>query len=785
MNFLNLLIGQGTAQFPFNIGQAVTSYTGKSIWTLHQGTKKDDGSVVSIFSFDVKKNPSKLEVARNGFKRAKTIRHPNFITYIDGLETDSNIYIVTETITPLDEAIQDIKKFDDAISWGIYQITNGLSFLSGKNLTHGNLCMTTIFVNKSGDWKLGGLDLVCDVRDANPLLKTHVDLVPAKYRAPEVSKAQWSQINTAPSFAIDAWMLGCLMYECYSGVMSKSEDVRELASIPKSLQPSYQKCFSSKPEQRLNPQKFLESSYFSNIFVETCTFLENITLKDQFEKETFFKKLDQHLDKLPTNICKFKILPHLITAFEIGPINTKILGTLLKISSNLSTEEYTTKVVPSVVKWFAMDDRGLRVNLLENLEHYIQHLSSTVINDQIFPNVVNGFNDKPALKELTIKSMLLFAPKLSEKTMLQLLKYFAALQKDMEPGIRTNTTVCLGRISEHISPDTRKRVLVPAFSTSLRDPFVPSQNAGLSAFMFTQQYYTPDEIATKVIPEISRMLISPEKQIRTTAFQAMSLFIGKLETFSSQLPDTQQQQQGGSQQGGQQGSGSGSNQGGHQTMGPDGQETMLGWAYGLTKKYIATATNESPLASPPPLNSSNNSYSSSNSSSSNTPSSNFTSPQQSKQSEKEKEKQKTTSYSTSSSSSTTTKKNNINADGWDENDDDLFDDDEPVVETKKSIPSKVINNNNNNNNNNDNSSGNKTGGGGMKLSSKPKNTFSYQDDDSDNNNNKSSGDWNDWDDSNNNTVSSRNSSSSSTKKKTTTIVKSKPTSTDGWDDWND
>ncbi|EFA75473.1 N-terminal kinase-like protein [Heterostelium album PN500] len=286
-------MGQGLSafqQFPYQIGTPITSYQGKSIWTLSNGTKKDDGSAVSIFTFDVKKNPTKLEVAKNGFKRAKTIRHPNFLTYLDGLETDTNIYIVTEPVTPLDESIEDIRKYENAISWGVYQITKALSFINNDvNLTHGNVNTTTVFVTKSGDWKLGGLELICDVRDMNPFLKQHGDQVPVKYKPPEVTKGQWSQVNTAPSYAIDSWMLGCLIYECYNGPMSKSEDVRDLSQIPKPVHQSYQKCFANKIENRLNPTKFLECPYFQNIFVETCVFLENITLKDNFEKETFFK----------------------------------------------------------------------------------------------------------------------------------------------------------------------------------------------------------------------------------------------------------------------------------------------------------------------------------------------------------------------------------------------------------------------------------------------------------------------------------------------------------------
>jgi hypothetical protein len=55
--------------------------------------------------------------------------------------------------------------------------------------------------------------------------------------------------------------------------------------------PSYKQMLSSSPKSRLNPQKFLESEYFENEYVETCLFLETIALKEAHEKDKFFKYL--------------------------------------------------------------------------------------------------------------------------------------------------------------------------------------------------------------------------------------------------------------------------------------------------------------------------------------------------------------------------------------------------------------------------------------------------------------------------------------------------------------
>lgn len=65
-----------------------------------------------------------------------------------------------------------------------------------------------------------------------------------------------------------------------------------------------------------------------------------------------------------------------------------------------------------MVKWFASNDREMRMNLLSGLESFVEHLSPALINQSIFANVATGFTDiSPKLRELTIRSVVLLAPK--------------------------------------------------------------------------------------------------------------------------------------------------------------------------------------------------------------------------------------------------------------------------------------------------------------------------------------------------------------------------------------
>ena len=58
---------------------------------------------------------------------------------------------------------------------------------------------------------------------------------------------------------------------------------------------------------------------------------------------------------------------------------------------------------------------------------------------------------------------------------------------------------------------SRTKVLVAAFSRSLRDPFVHARNAALLALSATADLFTEDDCATKLLPAICPSLVDKEK----------------------------------------------------------------------------------------------------------------------------------------------------------------------------------------------------------------------------------------------------------------------------------
>ncbi|XP_010252047.1 PREDICTED: probable inactive serine/threonine-protein kinase scy1 isoform X2 [Nelumbo nucifera] len=538
--------GAGIKDLPYNIGEPYSSAWGS--WTHYRGTSKDDGSLVSIFSLSGSNaQDGHLAAGRNGVKRLRTVRHPNILSFLHSTETETfdgsitkvTIYIVTEPVMPLSEKIKELglegTQRDEYYAWGLHQIAKAVSFLNNDcKLVHGNVCLFSVVVTQTLDWKLHAFDVLSEF-DGNseastgPMLQ-YEWLIGSQYKPMELSKSDWALIRKSPPWAIDSWGLGCLIYELFSGMrLAKTEDLRNTASISKSLLPDYQRLLSSTPARRLNASKLIDNSeYFQNKLVETIQFMEILNLKDSVEKDTFFRKLPNLAEQLPRQIVLKKLLPLLASALEFGSAAAPALTALLKMGSWLSTEEFNVKVLPTIVKLFASNDRAIRVGLLQHIEQFGESLSTQVVDEQVYPHVATGFSDTSAfLRELTLKSMLLLAPKLSQRTISgSLLKYLSKLQVDEEPAIRTNTTILLGNIAGYLNDGTRKRVLINAFTVrALRDTFSPARGAGIMALCATSSYYDTTEIATRILPNVVVLTIDPDGEVRSKAFQAIDQFL--------------------------------------------------------------------------------------------------------------------------------------------------------------------------------------------------------------------------------------------------------------------
>ena len=85
------------------------------------------------------------------------------------------------------------------------------------------------------------------------------------------------------------------------------------------------------------------------------------------------------------------------------------------------------------------------------------------------------------------------------------------MQADQEASIRTNACILIGRLGPSLGYNTKRKVLVPAFTKALKDPFVHCRVAALMALMATIDCFEQEELASKVLPNMSFALVDKEK----------------------------------------------------------------------------------------------------------------------------------------------------------------------------------------------------------------------------------------------------------------------------------
>ncbi|KAL9595053.1 MAG: hypothetical protein Q9219_006676 [cf. Caloplaca sp. 3 TL-2023] len=461
MDFLKSAVASAIAKgpaFPYNFGDRLT--LDQSIWTLYNGTRKDDNLDCSIFAFDVVPGRSRLPLARN----AATLAFIN----------------------------------DEATS------------------VHGNMRLRSVYTSRSGEWRLGGFEVLSSMKEDDAIIFSMGSFTPSSglYNPPEVSKSGWEVIKRHPLSAPDSYGFGLFIFEVFNGGLASNDSIGQIKNIPSSMQQSYKRLLQQNPKARLSISHFREQDAASKDF-----------------PEEFFSA---------------KVLPELLKSVEFGGGGAKVFTAVMKIGTRLSDDDYNARLTPVIVRLFSNPDRAIRVCLLDHLPDMIDHLTPKLVNDRIFPQMITGFTDvAPVVREQTIKAVLTIITKLSDRTVNgDLLKHLAKTSNDEQPGIRTNTTICLGKIARNLGANTRQKVLIAAFCRSLRDPFVHARNAALLAFGATADLYSEDDCAVKVLPALCPLLIDKEKHVapqplvRDQTSKTFDIFVQRVRKHVTNLPDT-------------------------------------------------------------------------------------------------------------------------------------------------------------------------------------------------------------------------------------------------------
>ncbi|KAK5936706.1 Nuclear aminoacylation-dependent tRNA export pathway component [Knufia obscura] len=549
MDFLKSAVASAIAKsssFPFTIGDRVD--LDASIWTLSNATKKDDNSPCSVFTFDIAAQRSYLPLAKNAARKLRTLRHPGVIKVLDVIENETHIYIATEKVTPLSWHTKRKSLSEETIRWGLYTVASTLKFINNEGSSvHGNVRVGSVYTSDSGEWKLAGFEVLSSMNEDDAIIYNYGSLVPDsnRYAPPEIAAGGWSAVKKNPLYAPDSFGLGTLVYEAFNGSFTGTDRLAQPGSIPSNMVAPYKRLVNNNPKPRLSAGHFVEQGKKTGGFFETPLIhitegADSLGLKNEQERDQFLNELDGLTDDFPEDFFKIKILPELLKSVEFGGGGPKVFGAILKIGTKMPDDEWEAKLLPLVLRLFASPDRAMRVCLLDNLTAMIDRIPQKDVNGKMFPMMVTGFTDTaPVVREQTVKAVLTVISKLSDRTINgELLRYLAKTANDEQPGIRTNTTICLGKIARNLGTSSRTKVLIAAFTRSLRDPFVHARNAALMAFTATSDVFSEEDCATKVLPAICLSLIDKEKFVRDTANKAFDTYTARVKKYAESLPDT-------------------------------------------------------------------------------------------------------------------------------------------------------------------------------------------------------------------------------------------------------
>ncbi|GAA5997353.1 hypothetical protein JCM5350_002572, partial [Sporobolomyces pararoseus] len=485
-----------TSQIPgvsgYTLGEKVLEFQGKSIWNLYTGTKRDDQSKVSIFSFELNSQNNNvggsgdrkqlLQLAKNSFRKLRSTRHPNVLKFLNGSESDTSIWIITEPVTPLSIVLKQEGLSLESKVYGLLHLNTALSFLNkmegegGSKSVHGGLRLeNSVWVTKSGEWKLGGIELCTRLDDSQGTIWSLASNLPDSryYASPEIRKNGWTCLKEYDASVYDSWLLHLFIYQLFNSpdgslptsfLSSSSSETASLpltsrGQIPPTMFQAWKRLGSQNPVSRLKTFQFLELGnslsegssggwWTQNRLVKLSTALDNFSLSSENEQTTLIRTLKaisssssssnpqtqtqtngtSNSQALPSGFLLYKILPSLLHTFEFSSsspsspnspatsssiTSSSLLPLILSLSSQLSSPtEYSQLVIPPILRMFSLPDRSMRMALLETLDQYVDKLTTKEVCEKVWPNLVTGFGDLvPVIREVTVKSILILAPK--------------------------------------------------------------------------------------------------------------------------------------------------------------------------------------------------------------------------------------------------------------------------------------------------------------------------------------------------------------------------------------
>ncbi|XP_072159341.1 SCY1-like protein 2 isoform X2 [Bemisia tabaci] len=569
----------------FDVRKQTASAGPELIWKIHDGYRKSDGKEVSIFVFEKrlaeklhkpKRKETVAEILRGGVRQLERFRHPRILQVVHAIEECSEtIAFATEPVMaslanilayhehqgtgagppetgasahaqpqhpiPRPPHACDYSFLGIELKYGFLQLTEALSFLHciGHTLHH-NVCPGSIFVNKKGIWKLGGLEFTEMLSDMDPL--EAITCTPWTSRLPKMAQpdldymAPEIQTSSTCSILSDMFSLGLVIFTVFNygrsliqANHSNSQYLKQLDTlddqlseimprVPIPLQEAASRLVNREPRQRPTAQLLSLITYFSDPAVQALQFLDVVNMKDPAQKNQFYRTtLKDILPSIPRKLWLQHVWPCLYAEMKTQESLASVLHPILVLIQECSVEEYENNILPAFRNVFTIPKTiQASVTLLENLHIILEKTPRDDIRTEVLPMLYSAFESSTIqVQTAALVAVANVSNYLEETAIRRMVLPKLKLVYEKNAGdikIDINILVCIQKILDRLDrTQIIDEVLPLLWDVRLQDAEVIMAVVNIYQMMLSDKKYglSVNLMATRVMPLLTPQLVNP------------------------------------------------------------------------------------------------------------------------------------------------------------------------------------------------------------------------------------------------------------------------------------
>ncbi|XP_052128902.1 SCY1-like protein 2 isoform X3 [Frankliniella occidentalis] len=555
------------------------------IWKIYDAVRKSDRKEASIFLFEKrlaeklhkpKRKDTVCEVLRGSVRQLERFRHPRILQVLHSVEecnetlafasepilaSLANILAYHEasgsgaggapttgashpnTVTRPPSHAKDYSFLDLEIKYGLLQLTEALSYLHYQHhMLHRHVCPASIFVNKRGVWKLGGLEFTERLNEADPTEPVPITPWTSRssklcqpdldYIAPEV------QLHSQICMQSDMFSLGMVITAIFNHgrplmqannsntsfqrhLETLDEHVKMVVpDIPLPLREATVRLLNKDPKERPTAQLLTLIKYFTtDTVVTTLQFLDVIQMKDPQQKNAFYRQtLRDSLPYIPRKLWFQHVWPCLEAEMKQSEVLAAVLKPILLMIEHVGIEEYEMYIQESF-RTVLTSPKTIQatVCLLENLHIILEKTQKDEARAEVLRVLYNAFESTTIqVQSAALFSVTNVADYIDEQAIRHMIlprTVSVFNQNTADLKITIAVLSCVERILDRLDrPLILDQVLPLLTEVRLSDPEIMYRVVCIYALLLRDKKYglTVNHMATRVMPVLLPQTVNPQ-----------------------------------------------------------------------------------------------------------------------------------------------------------------------------------------------------------------------------------------------------------------------------------